>query len=256
MRQGSPVEHFFGKHAGDYSRSRSHAGGRDLSALIRALKPKHDEVALDVATGTGFTAVALARRVGHVTGVDLTDEMLWQARTLAQRKDLPNTRFELGDALNISYPDLTFDIVTTRRATHHFSDVPRFLLEARRVLRVKGRLGIVDMSPPPGTEAFTNRIERLRDASHAEAFTPEKWRTLVTEADFHLQSLSVLDEALTFGRWLYPVEEGGPEEKAVRAAWKSAPSKVRTLLKARVESGEIQAWMKSRVVLVASKETS
>jgi SAM-dependent methyltransferase len=247
------VERFFGVHAADYSRSPSHARGADLAALLAALRPNGTELALDVATGTGFTAVALAKLTRQVTGIDVTDEMLGQARLLAKKEGATNASFELGDAMALKYADSSFDIVTTRRATHHFQDVPRFLQEARRVLRPRGRLGLVDMSPPSGAEAFSNRIEKLRDSSHAEAFTPEDWKSMVSQAKLLITSAEVLGEHVAFERWLYPVNPGGPEEKAIRAAWRSSPAKVRRLLSAEFEGGEIRGWTKSRVVLVASK---
>jgi ubiquinone/menaquinone biosynthesis C-methylase UbiE len=247
------VERFFGVHARDYSKSRSHARGSDLKALLKALKPKKSEVALDVATGTGFTAVALAKLVGHATGIDLTDEMLSQANLLARDEGCTNVRFELGDALEINYPDSSFDIVTTRRATHHFGDVPRFLREARRVLRPTGRLGIVDMSPPEGAEALSNRIEKLRDSSHVRAFTPSAWKSMVSRAGFRIVSDEVLGERVSFERWLYPVAPGGKEEVAIRQAWSSVPSRVRRLLLVQATNGVVRGWTKSRIVLVASK---
>jgi ubiquinone/menaquinone biosynthesis C-methylase UbiE len=249
----SSAKRFFAEHAQDYSRSQSHAQGADLGALIGALKPKKSEVALDVATGTGFTAVALAGAVGHVTGIDVTDEMLVQAGRLARETGRTNVRFELGDALKIGYPNSSFDIVTTRRATHHFENVPRFLREARRVLRSGGRLGIVDMSPPEGAEAFSNRIERLRDRSHVRAFTQAAWESMASKAGLRIQSSEILEESVTFERWLYPVEAGGREEQAIRRAWGSAPANVKRLLGARFEKGAVQEWRKSRIVLVASK---
>ncbi len=252
QRKGS-VTGFFGAHAGDYSKSPSHARGADLAALMKALAPERTEVALDVATGTGFTAVALAKLVGHVTGIDVTDEMLGEARRLAWAEGITNARFELGDALKIGYPNSSFDIVTTRRATHHFDDVPKFLREARRVLRPGGRLGVVDMSPPEGAETFSNKIERLRDSSHTRAFTPTEWKSMVGRAGFNLESAEVLGEPVSFERWLYPVAPGGREEKAIRQAWTSAPSEVRRLLKADIRNETVRGWTKSRIILVASK---
>lgn len=253
MNQKGSVEQFFGKHARDYSKSQSHAHGSDLAALLKALKPKKAEVALDVATGTGFTAVALAKFVGHVTGIDVTDEMLEQARKLMQDEGAVNVRFELGDALKLDYGNSSFDIVTTRRATHHFTDVPRFLLEAKRVLKPSGRLGVVDMSPPEGAEDFSNRIERLRDRSHVKAFTPNAWKSMVSHAGLRLMSVEVLDEPLAFERWLYPVELGGREANLICLAWNSASARVRHLLKANFKEGTVRGWTKSRIVLVASK---
>ncbi len=252
MGRGS-VKSFFGTHAEDYSRSQSHATGADLEALIVALKPRKSEVALDVATGTGFTAVALAGVAGHVVGIDVTDEMLAQAGRLAREQGRVNVRFELGDAMRIGYPNSSFDIVTSRRATHHFEDLPKFLREARRVLRPGGRLGVVDMSPPQGAEAFANRIERLRDGSHTRAFAPAAWKSMVSKAGFHIQSSEVLGEPVSFEKWLYPVETGGSEEAAIRRAWGSAPANVRRLMKAHFTRGVVKGWTKSRIILVAAK---
>jgi ubiquinone/menaquinone biosynthesis C-methylase UbiE len=253
LTQKGSVERFFSQHAVDYSKSQSHASGSDLQALLKALKPKKSEVALDVATGTGFTAVALARLVGHVIGIDVTDEMLGQARMLATKEDAPSVRFELGDAMKIDYASSTFDIVTTRRAAHHFDNVPKFLREAKRVLRPGGRLGVVDMSPPEGAETFSNKIEWLRDKSHTEAFTPSSWKSMVSRAGFRILSADVLGDAVTFQRWLYPVEPGGPEEEAIRSAWGSASPRVKKLLEAKFEGEAIKGWTKNRIVLIASK---
>ena len=250
--QDASAERFFGRHAAHYAKSQSHAHGDDLAALVEALAPRPSDLALDVATGTGFTAVALASQVKHVTGIDVTEEMLDEARKLVRSKQLSNVTFEAGDALNLAYPDSSFDIVTTRRATHHFKDVPRFLLEARRVLKPGGRLGVVDMSPPEGAEAFSNEIERLRDSSHIEAFTPDAWKSMVADAGLHTVSSSVLAEPKSFEGWLYPVQPGGVEDASIKRAWAAASPKVKSLLQAEFEGGNITRWTKSRVVLVAT----
>ena len=251
-RKGSS-ERFFGAHAEGYAKSQSHAHGADLTALVEALRPGPADLALDVATGTGFTAMALAPRVRHVTGIDVTNEMLDEARKLAHAEGSTNVSFELGDALAMKFADAAFDIVTTRRATHHFKDVPGFLREAHRVLGPGGRLGVVDMCPPEGAEAFSNEIEKLRDSSHVEAFTQSAWKSMVSEAGFQTQSSDVLGEHVTFEKWLYPVAPGGREEDAIRRAWDAARPETRRLLQADLADG-IKRWTKSRIVLVASKK--
>ncbi|HME18296.1 MAG TPA: methyltransferase domain-containing protein [Nitrososphaerales archaeon] len=249
------AQRFFAKHASGYAKSSGFAHGADLEALVKALKPAKTDLALDVATGTGFTAFSLAPLVRSVVGVDITDGMLRQARRLAKVRRAGNVTFERGDALRLGYPDASFDIVTTRRATHHFADVPAFLHEAKRVLRPAGRLGIVDMSPPRGATDFANHIEKLRDSSHARAFDPAEWRLMLDEADLEISSELILEEAISLGDWLYPVEAGGKEEEAVRTAWKSASTRVRRLLKAVMHDGVIRGWTKHRIVLVAMSET-
>lgn len=188
-----------------------------------------------------------------VTGIDITDAMLSQARQLAMTQGARNVTFELGDALDMKYADESFDLVVTRRAAHHFRDVPKFIDEAKRVLRRGGRLGIADMSPPEGTQKFVNRIEQLRDRSHAVAFAPEDWKSIVSNAGFQVLSTVTLEERVPFEKWLYPVPLGGDEERSIRFEWASAPQRVKELLGATFEGDEVRSMIKSRVVLVASK---
>ena len=72
-------------------------------------------------------------------------------------------------------------------------------------------------------------------------------------AEFGGLTSRVLADRLTFERWLYPVEPGGKEEKAIRLAWRSSSKPVRRLLKAEFDRDRISAWSKTRIVLVASK---
>src|SRR5579863_3212842 len=96
-RRGA-VERFFGAHAGGYAKSGSHAQGPDLAVLLDELAPKKEDLVLDVATGTGFTAAALAPLVKHVTGIDLTFEMLDEAKKLIASKGITNIDLRRGDA--------------------------------------------------------------------------------------------------------------------------------------------------------------
>lgn len=254
MHEGehSPRE-FFSRHAKDYAKSESHALGSDLAMLIDDLQPRPSELALDVATGTGFTAMALASQVREVVAIDLTQEMLDQARRLATERGITNVRFEGGEASDIRYPDSSFDIVTTRRAAHHFRDVPAFLREARRVLLPGGRLGLVDMSPPEGCEEFFNLIERLRDATHVKALSPGEWKRMLAGSGLKVMSEKLLPERIAFEDWLYPVKMGGKEEASVRQEWQRAPENIWRLLDAREHDGLVEGWTKTRIVLVARK---
>jgi ubiquinone/menaquinone biosynthesis C-methylase UbiE len=245
---------FFSRHATAYSRNPSFTRGSDLKALLLALRPAKTDSALDVATGTGATAVALSSYVRNVVGVDTNMEMLGQARLQVSRRRIKNATFEPGNALRLRYPDASFDLVVSRRAAHHFRDVPRFLSEAKRLLRPRGRLGIVDMVPPEGAEAFVNAIERQRDRGHVRAFSPSQWRAMVAEGGMVVIAESILNEPLSFGAWLYPVRDGR-EESLVRKSWASAPAEVKRLLGAVVREGAVQGWTKSRIILIAVAKT-
>jgi demethylmenaquinone methyltransferase/2-methoxy-6-polyprenyl-1,4-benzoquinol methylase len=104
---------------------------------------------LDVATGTGDLALELARRVspgGEVVGSDFSEAMLSRARVKGGA--VAGLRFEWGDALQLPYPDNSFDAATTGFAARNFSDLHGGLAEMARVVRPGGRVVVLDFTTP------------------------------------------------------------------------------------------------------------
>jgi demethylmenaquinone methyltransferase/2-methoxy-6-polyprenyl-1,4-benzoquinol methylase len=99
--------------------------------------------ALDVATGTGDLAIALARRGAEVTGSDFAPAMLEIARRKA-----PGLTFEQGDALDLAYDDGAFDAVTVGFGARNFADLDRGLAEMARVMKSGGRVVILEITTP------------------------------------------------------------------------------------------------------------
>jgi len=99
--------------------------------------------ALDVATGTGDLAIELARRGAEVTGSDFAPAMLEIARRKA-----PGLQFEEGDALELAYPDASFDAVTVGFGARNFGDLDRGLAEMARVTRPDGRVVVLEITTP------------------------------------------------------------------------------------------------------------
>ncbi len=107
-------------------------------------------LALDVATGTGDLAFALARRpeVTSVAGIDFVPEMLVLARHKEQRLH-PKAPiiWTLGDAMALPYQDNSFMCVTSGFAMRNVSDIGRTLSEMARVVRPGGRVVILEITP-------------------------------------------------------------------------------------------------------------
>lgn len=106
--------------------------------------------ALDVATGTGDLALELARRVGPsgmVVGSDFSEQMLGLARSKARGQGVA-VRFEAANALDLPYPDDSFDAATVGFGARNFSDLPRGLGEMTRVVRPGGRVVVLEITTP------------------------------------------------------------------------------------------------------------
>lgn len=121
-----------------------HHRWRERAADLAAVRG--GDSALDVATGTGDLALALARHTGEagsVTGSDFSERMLELARRKSSR-----VRFETGDALALPYADDSFDAATVGFGARNFADLERGLSEMARVVRPGGRVVVLEITSP------------------------------------------------------------------------------------------------------------
>jgi SAM-dependent methyltransferase len=95
---------------------------------------------LEVGLGQGADSEQIARRDGIFSGVDLTDEAVKRTRMRFAIKDLPYDRIEQASALELPFPDDSFDIVFSHGVLHHIPEVRLAQSEIARVLRPDGRL--------------------------------------------------------------------------------------------------------------------
>ena len=177
------VREQFSQHADYYAQSSAHAKGDTLDVILDFAEPKGTERTLDVATGTGFTAFALAPKVGYVVATDLTPEMVAKAAELAAEQAIDNITFSVAAAESLPFATASLDLVTCRLAPHHFQDVPKFLSEVHRVLRTDGLFCLADSVStesesqteyPPNIntgplQAFFNNLDNLPEDRRAAA---------------------------------------------------------------------------------------
>jgi demethylmenaquinone methyltransferase / 2-methoxy-6-polyprenyl-1,4-benzoquinol methylase len=115
--------------------------------------------ALDVATGTGDLAIALAARGADVVGSDFSEGMLERARAKSAA-----VRWEQANALALPYPDGVFDAATVGFGARNFSDLEGGLREMARVVRPGGRVVVLEIttpSKPPLSTFFSLWFDRI-----------------------------------------------------------------------------------------------
>ena len=118
---------------------------------VRIVGSRRPQRVLDLATGTGDLAIALARAIPQceVTGVDLSEGMLRYAREKAAGAGLEGRcTFACGDAERLEFADGEFDAVTVAFGVRNFGDIPAGLREICRVLRSGGQVAILELSIP------------------------------------------------------------------------------------------------------------
>jgi ubiquinone/menaquinone biosynthesis C-methylase UbiE len=193
----------FGPVAANYSRAKFHTSSDRLQEVIDLVRPLRGDLALDVATGTGNTAFALAPLVRRVVGLDLTREMLDVARRITAERKIENVDWVIGDACVLPFPDEVFDIYVVRAAPHHFSDIDAFLSEAYRVLRPGRDAAFVDCAPPTPARDVLHEVEVRRDPSHVMSLTVDEWRTRLERAGFEVEMARARELDWDYEEWMH-----------------------------------------------------
>lgn len=241
---------FFSRYASAYTENPSHRAGEDLRRLVAHLALDGRGRWLDVATGSGHTALALAPWVEEVIGLDLTPAMVAEFQRQARARGISNARGVLGSADALPFPDRSFDGVTCRRAAHHFPDLPQALAEMRRVLAPGGKLGIADMLAPedPHAARWMNDLERIRDPSHQRALSLGEWKQRIQAIGLRLIAIEVVEEILPWEQWWFPVPLDSEAAAEARAYVARAGPEAQAL---RIRSPEGIALRKARGIVVA-----
>lgn len=186
---------------GDYALASRVAEAERLARMVGA---KGEDRAVDLACGSGTLALRFARHLRWICGLDLTPAILDRARHFAANQELRNLAFAISDAQALPFADDTLDLAVTSYSLHHMPDPARVIGEMARVVRRGGRVGMIDIFVPedPGVAAMNNRIERIRDASHARTLARSEF-----EAYFAHHGLRILEtyaeaQLRSFDHWM------------------------------------------------------
>lgn len=118
---------------------------------VRHVRRAHPARILDVATGTGDLAIAMARRIPgvQVLGIDLSERMLDAARCKVTALGLDErVLLDVGDAEHLPLSDASVDVATVAFGVRNFGDLEAGLAELARVVKPGGRVVILEFSTP------------------------------------------------------------------------------------------------------------
>ncbi len=121
---------------------------------LRVARVRAGEHVLDLATGTGITAIAARERGAKVTGIDLTPELVAIARSKAHEAGFDDIDFQEGDAEALPFADGSFDVVLSTCGHMFAPDQPKVAAELARVTRIGGRVVFLAWAPDGGLAAW------------------------------------------------------------------------------------------------------
>ena len=248
------VQAQFGRQASSYATSRVHRHAAGLAEVVRLASPFPQALTLDLATGAGFTALAMAPRCRRVIGLDLTFGMVREARRLAGEEGITNLMFCLGDADAVPFADSAFNLVTCRHAAHHFPDLPRAISEMARVVKPGGRVVVDDTCAPedPGLAALMNGWEVRRDPSHVANHPPSRLRALLEAGGLTVEAATPTHIPLEFNDWVRRSGVPPDDAAALRTSFLQAPAEARAAFRIQAKDGDVRfAW--DEIILLGIK---
>ncbi|MBX0327242.1 class I SAM-dependent methyltransferase [Oscillochloris sp. ZM17-4] len=246
----------FAPAAHDYVTSATHAHGADLQRLVELAAPRGHELALDVATGGGHTALAFAPHVRLMIASDLTRSMLHAARDHIRAQGVANVSYLRAEAESLPCAPASLDLITCRVAAHHFADVRAFVRGAAAALRPGGLLLVSDHIGIEDAEqdGFMDRFERWRDPSHVRAYSYAEWRGFCAEAGLEVTYCEDDPrEPYEFTSWTARMRMRDADRDALGAWLLAAPPHLRERFAVRERDGRVESLRGTFGIVVARK---
>ncbi|MHA2227148.1 MAG: methyltransferase domain-containing protein [Candidatus Hodarchaeales archaeon] len=185
-----------------------HPGGLELTKKLgKQLRLQPSDTVLDLASGLGTSACFLAEEFGSkVIGIDLSRKNVKEANRAAQKRGLVNIKFEVGDAISLSFRENYFDVVISECSFCIFPSKNVAAKEMYRVLKPEGRLGISDVAIernlPFNAQDLLLRIACIADASSVQGYKEVfekvgfKISSVIDEKEFVLKTFDMIKKKI------------------------------------------------------------
>lgn len=219
----------FGRAADAYTQSAVFAEGEDLGWLVEQAGALAHARALDIGTGAGHAAFALAPCARQIIGLDVTPQMVAAARRNARQRGIEHFHATVGNAECLPFPDGSFSLVACRYTGHHFHGPARVVREVARVLQADGRFLVVDNTSPddPAADRWINTVEALRDPSHVREWSQGEWRQFFAAAGLSFAVTHTWLKMLEFADWVARQQTPPDSVAELRRLFAAAPPRLR-----------------------------
>lgn len=225
----------------------------DPESVVCLLKPDLGAHILDIATGAGDTAFALAESGCTVTAVDSSSKAIERCKQNALERKISAVQAEVMDAESLSFPNLKFDGVTCRLATHHFANVPLVLRQIANVLKLDAPVIIGDRLSPdePQFGEFLAKIGKLRDKTFTRIFTLDEWKKLMLENGLKVIDYKITKDTIDATRWLERSPLSDEEKQRIHQAFIDSTEETKQYFRVELQDGKITSYTDDKILLKA-----
>lgn len=179
----------------------SEGGSEAIEAMFEGIDINHKSI-LDIGSGLGGVGLYLAKNFEtNITGIDISPEMVAEAKRRIPDKLKDNLHFQLYDDMTmLPFADASFDIVFSKGVLTHVRDKTPLFNEVKRVLKAEGRLLINDWLSPIDNK-WGERLLKMCEMENLTlyAFSEEHYKNILEDAGFRL--LNVTDETAIYAKY-------------------------------------------------------
>lgn len=198
------INHSFDMQAPNFESNNLQFSKQDyLDYTLSNITPNKQDTILEVASGTCICGRFFAPFVQAVVCLDATISMLQTGKQEADKKHLDNMFFVKGYAEELPFLDNSFDIVFSRLAFHHFTNIQNAFSEMVRVLKPNGKLIMIDMEAThEPLRTIQDKIETLRDSSHVKNLSKSEMKELFTKNGLSIEKCEKTEIKQNLVDWL------------------------------------------------------
>ena len=179
----------------------THSDAAQLARLRASLSPAHGQVILDLGTGNGYVAMAIAGAdpMCKVVGVDVAVQAIAQDLEQARTQGLSNVEFLGYDGIMLPFANDHFDAAVCRYAFHHLPRPDTSLDELRRTVRGSGKLVLSDAIRAEADDLdFINHFQEIKRDGHVRIHHRTDLIDLVCRHGFEV--IEVFESSISFTR--------------------------------------------------------
>jgi SAM-dependent methyltransferase len=230
------------------------AGADDLDRLVRWGRQRTPARALDIATGDGRAALALAAFTPTVVTTAATPSVLRATRQFIASHGVAGVHVLGADGRALPFRDESFGVVTCRLAAHRFPEPLPVLRQVARVLRRGGSFLLVDLlgEDDPEIAAFILEVEKARDPGHVRAFRPIEWTAFLRAAGLTVIDEAVIETVRVWDEWTAGMSPDG--RAALDRVVGAAPPRCRAACQFNLDGDRIHAFTARMLLLRADKD--